>query len=102
MAEVEIVDNPERRRFEAWLDGEKAGSAHYRRQEGRVIFTHTEVDEAHEGQGIGSRLAAAALDMVRSQGEKAVPLCPFIDSYIRRHGAYSDLVDVEMTESLRS
>lgn len=101
MAEAEIVDNPERRRFEAWLDGEKAGSAHYRRRGGRVIFTHTEVDEAYEGKGIGSRLAAAALDMVRFQGEKAVPLCPFIDSYIRRHGEYSDLVDVDMTESLR-
>lgn len=101
MAEVEIVDNPERGRFEAWLDGEKAGSAHYGRREGRVVFTHTEVDDAYEGQGIGSRLAAAALDKVRSRNEKAVPLCPFIDSYIRRHGEYSDLVDVEMTDALR-
>lgn len=64
---------------------------------------HTVEQAARErSQGIGSRLAAAALDMVRSRNEKAVPLCPFIDSYIRRHGEYSDLVDVEMTESLRS
>lgn len=99
--EVEIVDNPDRRRFEAWLDGKMAGSAYYRRRNSRVIFTHTEVDDIYESRGIGSQLAQAALDAVRSSGDKAVPLCPFIDSYIQRHGEYADLVDEEMTESLR-
>jgi uncharacterized protein len=45
-----------------------------------------------EGQGLGSRLAAFALDDVRGRGLAAVPVCPFIAGYIRKHGEYRDLV----------
>lgn len=100
--DAEIVDNPHRRRFEAWVGDERVGSAHYRVRDGRIVFTHTEVDDAYEGEGIGSQLASAALDMVRERDALAVPLCPFIDSYIRRHAEYGDIVDEEMTESLRN
>lgn len=92
-AEVDVIDNPDLNRFEAWVDGDLAGRAHYRQRDGRVVFTHTEVDDAYEGRGIGSRLARGALDSVRAGGHKAVPMCPFIDSYIRRHEEYTDLVD---------
>lgn len=98
---VEVVDNPRERRFEAWLDGEMAGGAYYRRRDSRVIFTHTEVDDAYEGRGIGSELARVALDTVRSRSEMAVPLCPFIAGYVQRHPEFGDVVDRDMTRSLR-
>ena len=68
------------------------GEAAYRRRNGRIAFTHTEVDEALEGRGFGSRLAAAALDDARRQGLEVVPLCPFIARFIDRHPEYEDLV----------
>lgn len=90
---VEVVDNPVEHRYEVHVDGEKAGHADYVRKGALLIFTHTEVDSAYEGKGIGSQLAKGALDAARAAGDPIVPLCPFIAAYIGRHTEYDDLVD---------
>jgi hypothetical protein len=82
------------------VDGELARSAYYQRRGDRVVFTHTGVDDAYEGRGVGSALAGSALDMVRSRGERVVPLCPFIAAFIRRHATYRDLVDEQLRAEL--
>jgi predicted GNAT family acetyltransferase len=87
-----VKNNPARRRYEIHVDGEVAGFAAYRSRDDAVVFTHTEIDEAHEGQGLGSALARGALDDVRESGGSVVPLCPFIKGYIDRHPEYGDLV----------
>jgi predicted GNAT family acetyltransferase/glutaredoxin len=91
-ADAEVVDVPERSRYELRLDGRLIGLAAYRRRDGRIAFTHTEVDESCEGRGCGSRLAAAALDDARRQGLEVVPLCPFVARYVERHPEYQELV----------
>lgn len=90
--ELEIVDNPEERRYEARLGEQLAGVAEYRLAGERVIFTHTETDPELAGQGIASRLARGALDDVRARGRVMTPKCPFIAAYVKRHAAYQDLV----------
>jgi predicted GNAT family acetyltransferase len=97
---TEVRDNAERRRFEVVVDGAVAGFAEYQRRGGRIIFVHTEIDPAHEGQGLGSTLARGALDAAREAGEPVVPLCPFIAAYIERHEEYADLVDRDLLERL--
>ena len=62
----------------------------YRQQGDRLIFTHTEVPGADEGQGIGSRLVRAALDDARSRGFRIVPACSFVVDFVRRHPEYAD------------
>jgi predicted GNAT family acetyltransferase len=97
----EINDNPSRDRYEAIVTetetetapgGTVAGFIEYSVQDGRVVLPHTEVDPAFEGQGIGSALVRAALDDVRRQGRNAVPVCPFVRSWLDRHPDYADLV----------
>ena len=90
--DVRVADNPEKGRFELFADDELAGSAYYRMEDGAIAFTHTEVDDAYEGQGLGSKLASAALDEVRSRGLAVRPYCRFIRGYIERHPEYIDLV----------
>jgi len=92
VTETEVIDVPEASRYELRLDGRLVGLAAYRRRDGRIAFTHTEVDEACEGGGFGSRLAAAALDDARREGVAVIPLCPFIAHYIDRHPEYEELV----------
>jgi uncharacterized protein len=99
--ETRVVDNPEWHRYELQVDGAVAGFALYRRQPGVVTFTHTEIDPASEGQGLGSALARSALAQIRDRGEQVVPLCPFIAAYIRRHPEYLDLVVPERRDGLR-
>jgi uncharacterized protein len=88
----EITDNPDVGRYEIRLDGELAGFAEYRTDPGKIVFTHTEVEDAYEGRGVGSALARGALDDVRKRGLRAVPLCPFIEGWIDKHPDYADLV----------
>jgi hypothetical protein len=90
--ELSVVDIPEESRYELRLGERVIGFAAYRRRPGRIVFTHTEIDESVEGRGLGGRLAAGALDDVRRQGFEVAPLCPFIASYIKRHPEYHDLV----------
>lgn len=90
---VEVTRNRDENRWEAWLDGELAGFAAYHETDELIVFTHTEVDPAHEGRGVGGALARQALDEVRDEGtRKVMPLCPFIKAWIGRHPDYIPLV----------
>lgn len=98
-AEAEVVDAPEANRYELRLDGRLVGLAAYRRRDGRIAFTHTEVDESLEGRGLGSRLVAAALEDAARQGLDVVPLCPFVAWYIEQHPEYQPLLPANYRQS---
>jgi uncharacterized protein len=93
--EATVVDNPTSNRFEVLVNGTAAGFARYVRTDGRVSFTHTEIDSRFEGRGLGSILARGALDSARAQGASVLPFCPFIRGYIQRHPEYADLVPAD-------
>ncbi|QXJ24818.1 N-acetyltransferase [Actinomadura graeca] len=88
----EITDDAARGRYEIRVDGDLAGFAEYETRPGQVVLTHTEVDGAFEGQGVGSALARGVLDDVRAKGLTVVPRCPFIRTWIDKHPDYRDLV----------
>ena len=87
-----MTDNAARKRFEITVDGEPAGFAAYRSRDGVVVFTHTQVDPAYEGQGVGGVLAQSALDQARERGDQVVAQCPFISGWIEKHPDYRDLL----------
>jgi uncharacterized protein len=91
-SEPGVVDDAAAHRFEIRVDGAVAGFAEYRRRGGSVAFTHTVVEDAFEGRGLGSVLARGALDAVRAEGSTVLPFCPFIRSWMQRHPEYTDLV----------
>jgi hypothetical protein len=96
----EVRDNADLQRYEVLVDGTMVGFARYVRRGGRAYFVHTEVDPKHEGSGLGSSLARAALDAQRDRGELVVPLCPFVRGYIERHPEYADVVDEAMLATI--
>ena len=91
--DIEVVDHPEARRYEARAaDGTVLGFSQYRVEGETVVFTHTEVDPAFEGRGLAGQLARAALDDVRARGEQVIARCEFIRGWIAKHPEYQDLV----------
>ncbi|GAA2056151.1 GNAT family N-acetyltransferase [Williamsia deligens] len=92
-AAVDVVDAPDRQRFEIVLDGAVVGFAHYRDHAGRRIFFHTEVDEAFGGRGLGTVLVRASLDAMRAAGTRVVPVCPLFKAFVEKHDDYADIVD---------
>ncbi|GAA3577953.1 N-acetyltransferase [Nonomuraea rosea] len=92
---IQIVDNSTENRFEALVDGKVAGFADYRLLPTKIVFTHTEVLPAYEGQGLASKLVSHALQASADTGLRVVPLCPYVAKYIDRHPEFKELVDAE-------
>ena len=87
--DVTVTRNEDRRRYEAFAGGTAlAGFVDYQETSELVVLTHTEVDPSFEGRGVGSALARAALDDVRDRQLRALVVCPFINSWLRRHHDY--------------
>ena len=81
---MDVRDDRERHRYEAQVAGGTAFAA-YRLEGGRIIFTHTEVPEASQGQGVGEELVRHAVEDARARGLEIVPLCPFVAEWIAKH-----------------
>lgn len=88
-----VRHNSSRCRYELELEGSVCGSASYVDAGDRQIFTHTEIDDSLEGQGLGSLLLRESLEDVRRRGKRVVAQCPFVAAYIERHPQWQELVD---------
>ena len=91
--DLEVRDNPDRKRFEIDLGDGSFAFAEYTLPEGKIIFTHTEVPKEHEGEGIGTRLIEAALASARARALKVIPICPFFAAYMQRRSEVQDLLE---------
>jgi predicted GNAT family acetyltransferase len=90
--EVTVQENAGLSRYDATTDaGVVAGFTKYQDRRGVRVFTHTEVDDAFENQGVGSALLRGALDDVRERGLRTRATCPFVRGYLGRHPEYGDL-----------
>ncbi len=92
MVDIRVQDVPEQGRYEALAGDELLGVAAYERRDDVIVLTHTVVEPAAEGRGVGSALARTALDRARAEGLGVVPQCEFVAAWIERHPDYSDLV----------
>jgi predicted GNAT family acetyltransferase len=95
------ADAPERERFEISLDGEVVGFLKYHRTPRALSLIHTEIDSAHEGEGLASRLIRFALDAARAEALPVLPICPFVRDFIEAHNEYLDLVPAERRAEFR-
>jgi predicted GNAT family acetyltransferase len=89
---IEVTRNDDALQYDAELNGTFAGLIRFTRDGDVITLVHTEVDPQFEGGGVGSELVRRALDDIRGRGERVVPLCPFVQSFIDDHSEYGDLV----------
>lgn len=94
MDDLSVQDNETESRFEVRL-GDAVAVLNYERREGVIVLVHTEVPEAFAGKGVGGKLAQFGLAYARQHGLKVVPRCPFVDSYLKRHPEFEDVVQRE-------
>ncbi|PTA43635.1 GNAT family N-acetyltransferase [Micromonospora sp. RP3T] len=87
-----VEENPAKHRFEILVDDALAGFTAYLPRGEVLVFTHTEVEDRYQGQGVGAALIRGTLDRVRANGGRVVPRCPFMAAFIERHPDYADLV----------
>jgi uncharacterized protein len=99
--DVAVTHSEEARRFEATVDGLRAFLT-YRRFPNRLVLQHTEVPAPLEGKGLAAKLTRTALDFARATHLRVVPLCPYVSSFLQRHGEYQDLVSAEDLQKILS
>lgn len=93
-----VRDNSDEHRYEI-EDGGSVAFLEYRRRPHEIILVHTDVPAPLQGRGFGGILAQHALDRARSDGVRALVLCPFVKKWLERHPEYNDIVTVARNSS---
>ncbi|MEV6277676.1 N-acetyltransferase [Nocardia sp. NPDC051832] len=86
--EATVARNDEKKRYEVFYDGKLAGFAEYEERGDETVFTHTEIDDAFSGKGLGKVLAKVAIEDTIALQRVIRPLCPFIRAYLEKHPEY--------------
>jgi len=90
---VTNVTDRKPKRYEISVDGVQAGLAAYVDTATQRIFYHTETSDDFAGQGLASKLVAAALADTRAAGKRIVAICPFVAAYVDKHDDFDDILD---------
>ncbi|MGP5365125.1 GNAT family N-acetyltransferase [Brachybacterium tyrofermentans] len=95
--EVEVRDNPGRRRFDILVDGEQAGFSMYAQPaenpDDQRVFYHTVIDDAFGGRGLAGILTRTALLTSVAEGHRIVAVCPYVAHWLRSHDDVEESVD---------
>ncbi len=87
-----ITHNADEQRYEIHVEGILAGFSLAEEMDDQVVFTHTEVLDQFEGQGLAGELITGALDDVRVKDKKVVSRCDYVTRFIEKHPDYADLL----------
>ncbi len=60
-----------------------------------VIADHTYVPDAMRGQGVAKQLVNRLIADARANGQRVVPLCPYVRAQAEKHGAeWADVIQL--------
>ncbi len=90
-----VTDNPNESRYELRAGGALAGFVEYHLRDQVISLIHTEVSPGFQGGGLASRLARFGLDDARKRQLAVLPFCPYIQSWLKKHPDYADLVPAD-------
>lgn len=87
-----VTDNPAGSRYELHVGTELAGFVDYLLHDTVISLVHTQMEPAFKGAHLATNLARFSLDDARRRGLGVLPFCPYINSWIKKHPEYTDLV----------
>ena len=86
-----IQHNPDQDRFETIIENLLC-VIDYQLDGKHLSLTHVVVPKLLEGRGIAGELTQTALDWARSENYRVIPVCPYVQAWLRRHPEYQNLV----------
>lgn len=72
-------------RFTISLDGRQVGLVDFQDRDGVRVFTHTEIDPAFGGRGLGTQLVAETVAATRAAGLSIESYCSMVTQYIAKN-----------------
>lgn len=86
MLTIQRTDDGQLGAFKLLINDEEVGIMEFHWENPDVfVITHTEVSQAHKGEGLGKELLAAAVYYARQKGKKIRPECSFVATYFTRY-----------------
>ena len=58
----------------------------------KLFLIHTEVPAILRGKGVGAVIVQRALQYAKDHGYKVVPICVYVQSYLKAHPEWKDIV----------
>jgi predicted GNAT family acetyltransferase len=86
-----LMTNTEKSRLELEIDNNTA-FIDYRLSGSRLYLIHTEVPPLLEGKGVGKAIVQKALQYAKDSDLKIVPICPFVQAYLKRHTEWTNII----------
>lgn len=91
--EIKQEDNGKKGKFFIEIDGHQEAEMTYTYAgPNKIIIDHTEVSEKLKGQSIGYKLVDVAVEFMRKNTLKAIPLCPFAAAVFKKKEEYNDVL----------
>lgn len=82
----------ENNKFSGLKNSEELAYLRYVENGNVLTIEHTEVSPKLEGQGIGKKLVAQAVEYARSENKTIDPQCPFANSVIEKTPEFQDVL----------
>jgi predicted GNAT family acetyltransferase len=90
-ADLQLKFNAASDRIELEVDGSTA-FIQYKLLGKTLFLIHTEVPPELEGKGVGTAIVGKALQYAQDNSYKVIPLCVFVQSYLKRHPEWNDII----------
>jgi predicted GNAT family acetyltransferase len=91
--ELDVVNDSEHGRWEAYVNEEVVAELTYRYVGGRVVLLSMWVDHGFRKRRVATELIARVLDEVQAAGDTITVICPVVGEFLARHPGYAGLVD---------
>ncbi len=89
--DILLVNNEVIHHFELTIDGQQA-FIDYKRKDNKIYLIHTEVPETLKGTGAAEAIVTKALHFIEEHQLKLVPLCSYVQVYVKRHPEWNRLL----------
>ena len=88
---LQLKVNDKLKHLELVIDGYTA-FIDYKLVEQNLFLIHTEVPVELKGKGAGNAIVEKALHYAKENGYKIIPICPFVQAYLKRHSGWEDII----------
>lgn len=94
-ANLKVVRVESRNRYELRNGDEVIGHAELSSMSGHAYATHTEINPAWGGRGLGGKLVAGMVDDLVAHDQTLTGVCPFVVKWLERNPAQASAVAPE-------
>ncbi len=88
---IALVNNEAIHHFELEINGQLA-FIDYKRKDNKIYLIHTEVPETLKGTGSAEAIVTKAFHFIEEHQLNLVPLCSYVQVYLKRHPEWNRLL----------